>query len=59
MRIQYHSPFAHEVVGFDRAVNVFAMNAYRHTHQHVLRTLSYATINTKQVRSLQSLESEA
>lgn len=59
LRMKCYSPFAHEVVGFDRTIDVFTMDTHSNAHQHVLRTLSYASINTEKIGSLESLESEA
>ena len=39
----------HEMIGIDDTFDVFAMNANGDTHDHVLRSLSYSTIDSEQI----------
>lgn len=40
----------HEVVSLDRTRDIFAMNADRDAHQHVLRSLDDTAVHTQKVR---------
>ena len=51
--------FGHEVVGLNDAIYVVAMNADCHSHDHVLRTLSDATVDSEEVGPFESLETKA
>lgn len=48
----------HEVVCFDGALNVLAVNADRHSHKHVLRALGDFTINAQEVGTFERLEAK-
>ena len=48
----------HHVVGLDGGVDVFAVDADRHPHQHVLRTLDNLAVDLQQVAALQGFEPE-
>lgn len=49
----------HEVIGFENAVNVSAVNAHSDTHDHLLWPFSNAPIDAKKVGTLERLEAEA
>jgi hypothetical protein len=51
--------FGHEIVGLNDPVNVSTMNPYSNTHNHVLWALSDTSIDTKEIRALEGLETEA
>jgi hypothetical protein len=39
----------HEVVGFDNPFDILAMDANSDTHDHLLRSLGYSTIDSEQI----------
>ena len=49
----------HEVVGLDNPFDILAMDANSDTHDHLLRPLSYSTIDSEQIGSLEGFETEA
>ena len=49
---------AHQVVGVEGFLDVGVVNAHRHAHQHVLRSLSHLAVEFEQVGALEGLESE-
>ena len=49
----------HEIIGVDDPINVSPVDAYCNTHDHMLRTLGNAAINTKEIRSFECLETKA
>jgi hypothetical protein len=49
---------AHQVVSLDNLVNVLSPDSNRNTHDHVLRTFGDLSIDSKQVRSFEGLETE-
>ena len=48
----------HQVVGLERSVDVLAVDANGHTHEHVLRTLGDLASDLEQVGALQRDERE-
>lgn len=50
---------AHKMVCFDGAVNVVAVDTNGDTHQHVLRTLSDASVKAEEVGSFERFETKA
>lgn len=49
----------HEIVRLNHTVEIISMNTYSNTHDHVLWPLSDTAIDTKEVRALKSLKTEA
>ena len=49
----------HEMVGLDNPFDIFAMNTNSDTHDHLLRSLSYSTIDSEQIGSFEGFETEA
>lgn len=52
-------PLGHQVVGFDSLLDIVSVDTNSDSHDHVLGTLSDVSIDSKKVRSLEGLESEA
>ena len=50
--------FTHHVVCFDGGIDIFAVNADGHAHEHVLRTFNDFSVDLEQVASLEGLEAE-
>jgi len=48
----------HEVVGLEDLVNVGAVNTNSDSHHHVLRSLNNLAVDSKEVRSLEGLETK-
>ena len=51
-------PVTHQIIGQDSRVNILHVNAHRDPHQHLLRALSYLSIDLEEVGPLQSLVAE-
>ncbi len=49
---------AHQVVGFDGRVNVFAVNADGYAHEEVLRTFHHLAVHTHEVGAFEGFEAE-
>ena len=49
---------AHQVVGLNGRSDVLAMDADRHSHDHMLRTFHYLTLNSQQVTPFQGFEAK-
>jgi len=47
------------MVGLDDPLDIFAVNADGDTHDHLLRSLSYSTIDSEEIRSFEGFETEA
>ena len=50
--------FAHQVVSFNRCLNIFFVNAQGDTHKEMLRSFGYLSVGANEVRTLQGFESE-
>jgi hypothetical protein len=51
--------FGHEMVGFGDPFDISSVNANSDTHDHVLGSLSYSTVDSQQIRSLEGFETKA
>jgi len=49
----------HEMIGPDDPFDIFAMNANGDTHDHVLRSLSYSTIDSEKIRPFEGFKAKA
>jgi hypothetical protein len=50
--------FGHKIICLHDPLNVIAMNAYSDAHDHMLWTLGDTSVNTKEVGTLEGLESK-
>src|SRR5258705_171432 len=49
----------HEMVGLDDPLNIISVNANGDTHDHLLRSFSYSTIDSEEIGSFESFKTEA
>ena len=51
--------FRHEIISLNDSLNVAAVNTDSDAHDHMLRALGHASVDTKEVGSLEGFEPEA
>jgi hypothetical protein len=51
--------FGHEMVGLGDPFNIFAVDANGDAHNHLLRSLSYSSIDSEEIGSFKGFEAKA